>query len=293
MSTRRGERGLAAALAAVLIWGLVPVGTRYFVLKFDAVSFNAIRFAFAGAGALPLLWMGKPWRWPAADRLRLLFCALLAVTGYNMPVAFAARSLSAGHLGLLIATEPVFIILFGAWLEKRRIHQRVVAGGAIAFIGVVLTSFGAAIPHIDDWLGTLLVLAGSISWSLYTVLVASLSKRYGGLPVTGGVVVVGAAALIVVSLPMIRLGAIGSPLVIGEIGAMGLVSSLLGFGLWNYAASAVASDRLGLVLYLLPLVSLAAGAFLLDERITALLVLGGVLTLGGVAFGERSKAAEQ
>jgi len=38
-------------------------------------------------------------------------------------------------MGLLIATEPVFIILFGAWLQSRRIHGRVVAGGAIAFVG--------------------------------------------------------------------------------------------------------------------------------------------------------------
>ncbi len=289
MSVRRGEHGIAAAIAAVVIWGLVPVGTRYFVLKFDAFSFNVIRFAFAGAGALPLLWMGKPWRWPAADRRRLVLCALLAVSGYNIPAAYAARTISAGHIGLLIATEPVFIILFGAWLQKRRIHWRVVAGGAIAFIGVVLTSLGAGVPHLDDWLGTLLVLAGAICWSLYTVLVASLSRRYGGLPVTGGVLVVGAAALIAISLPMVRLDTVSSPIAIAEIGAMGLVSSLLGFGLWNYAASAVASDRLGLFLYLLPLVSLAAGAWLLDERITALLALGGALTLAGVAYGERSK----
>jgi drug/metabolite transporter (DMT)-like permease len=57
--------------------------------------------------------MGKPWRWPAMDRWRLLLCAALAVHGYNLPVAFAARSISAGHIGLLIATEPILIIIFG------------------------------------------------------------------------------------------------------------------------------------------------------------------------------------
>ncbi len=78
--------------------------------------------------------------------------------------------------------EPVFIILFGAWLQSCRIHGRVVAGGAIAFVGVVLTSLGAGTPHLGDWVGTLLVLVGAMCWSLYTVLVASLARRYGALP---------------------------------------------------------------------------------------------------------------
>ena len=78
--------------------------------------------------------------------------------------------------------EPVFIILFGAWLQSRRIHGRVVAGGAIAFVGVMLTSLGAGTPHLGDWVCTLLVLVGAMCWSLYTVLVASLARRYGALP---------------------------------------------------------------------------------------------------------------
>jgi drug/metabolite transporter (DMT)-like permease len=109
------------------------------------------------------------------------------------------------------------------------------------------------------------------------------------LPVTGGVLVIGAIVLIAASLPMIHSDVLASPLAVGEIGAMGLVSSLLGFVLWNHAASAVPSERLGLFLYLLPLVSISAGAWMLDEHITALLVCGGALTLAGVAFGERSK----
>ncbi|MGA2776464.1 MAG: EamA family transporter [Steroidobacteraceae bacterium] len=286
---RRAEQGVAAAIAAVVIWGLVPVGTRFFVLKFDALTFNVIRFAFSGAAALPLLLMGKPWAWPSADRRRLLFCALLAVSGYNIPVAFAARSISAGHLGLLIATEPVFIVLFAAWLQKRRVHWRVIVGGAVAFVGVGLTSLAAGMPRLADWAGPLLVLLGAMSWSLYTVLVASLTRRHGALPVTGGVLVIGAIVLIAASLPMIHSDVLASPLAVGEIGAMGLVSSLLGFVLWNHAASAVPSERLGLFLYLLPLVSISAGAWMLDEHITALLVCGGALTLAGVAFGERSK----
>ena len=44
------ERGYASALAAVCIWALVPVGTRFFVLRVDPYVFNVIRFAASGCG---------------------------------------------------------------------------------------------------------------------------------------------------------------------------------------------------------------------------------------------------
>jgi drug/metabolite transporter (DMT)-like permease len=289
---RRTETGLIAALAAVLIWGLVPVATRFFVLKLDALSFNIVRYLFAGAGALPLFWMGKPWRWPAAERWQLGLCAVLAVPGYNIPVALAARSISAGRIGLSIATEPIFIILFGAWLYRLRIHWQVAVGGAIALIGVGLTAIAAGATQISDWPDTLLALGGAISWSIYTVLVANLARRHGVLPVTGGVLTLGSLALIGMTLPFIPAALFPAPLVTLEIGALGIVSSLLGFLLWNYAATTLASDRLGMLLYFLPVISVLAAAVLLGEGITLALLFGGALTITGVAIGERRKAPD-
>jgi drug/metabolite transporter (DMT)-like permease len=285
---RRYSTGVAAALAAVLIWGLVPVGTRFFVLKLDPVSFNVIRFLSSAAGALPFFLAGKPWRWPAKDRLQLLLCAFLAVPGFSIPVAFAARSISAGHLGLLIATEPILIIVFAAWFYQRRVHVPVMIGAAVAFIGVALTSYGSGAPAVADAYGTLLVLAGAVAWSWYTVIVSGLIRQYGPFHVTGGVLVVGAALLIALSLPMMDAHLYSSGLMTGLIAALGLISSLLGFLLWNLAASTVASERLGLFLYLLPIIAVLGGALLLDERLTGLLLLGGTLTIAGVAIGERT-----
>ena len=96
MQTTRPERGYAAALAAVFIWALVPVGTRFFVLRVDPYMFNVLRFLAAGGAAIPLCLTAKPWRWRRADQGMLLTCAALAVAGYNIPVALGARTVSAG-----------------------------------------------------------------------------------------------------------------------------------------------------------------------------------------------------
>jgi drug/metabolite transporter (DMT)-like permease len=286
----RVERGLLAALAAVLIWGLVPVGTRYFVRQLDPLTFNIIRFGFSATAALPLFVASKPWSWSASDQRRALLCALLAVPGYNVPVAFAAREISAGRIGLLIATEPLFIILFSALLQRRGIAMRLITGALVAFGGVWLSSISSAAGGSASWHGVLLVVIGAISWSAYTVLAGALARSRGSVAATSVVLVAGSAALLAfsfASLPAIPRPGAG---IVIEVGLLGIASSLLGFLLWTYGASKTSADRIGLLLYLIPMVALIGGAMLLKEPLAWSVIVGGGITLLGVSFAERRQS---
>jgi drug/metabolite transporter (DMT)-like permease len=287
VSYSQSQRGIAAALAAVIIWALVPVGTRFFVLRIDPFLFNTIRFAASGAAAFPLFLRARPWRWPAADRILLLWCAVLAVPGYNVPVALGARSVPAGQLGLLIATEPVFIVIFTLILKRQRLRWRVAAGSALALAGVALTSQGPVSPQGFSWLSALGVLGGAASWSCYTVLATRLNQRYGTFGVTGAIIVVGTVVLLAISIPMIHATAMPDAVTLSLLAGMGLASSLLGFLLWNYAGGRVPAERMGLVLYLIPIVCVMAGVSFLNEPLTPQILVGGVLTVFGVWVASR------
>ncbi len=287
MSFSRPQQGLWAAFAAVIIWALVPVGTRFFVLRVDPFLFNVIRFAASGAAAVPLFLRARPWHWPAADRVLLLGCAVLAVPGYNLPVAWAAQTLPAGQLGLLIATEPAFIVVLTLILNRQHIHRRIWAGSALALTGVALTSQGPWPPQGSGWFSSVQVLAGAASWSCYTVLAAGLNRRYGAFAVTGAIVVVGTVALLAISLPLMPAVAMPDPTTTGLLAGMGLASSLIGFLLWNYAGARVPAERMGMVLYLIPVVSVLAGVGFLGESLTGRIIAGGALTVFGVWMAER------
>jgi drug/metabolite transporter (DMT)-like permease len=289
VALKPSERGYAAALASVIIWALVPVGTRFFVLRVDPYVFNVIRFAASGCAALPLFVYAKPWAWPGRDRLLLLTCAILAVSGYSIPVALGARTVPAGELGVLIATEPVMIAALTLVLHRRSIHWRVIGGSIVALLGVTLTSGLFLNAHESfKWASTLQVLAGAFSWSCYTVLAVRLNQRYGTVGVTGAVLVVGTVALLAFSLPMVDATMLPDGLTTLVLAAMGLSSSLLGFLLWNYAGALVPAERLGLFLYLIPAVSIIGGARFLDESLTVQILLGGALTVFGVWVASRS-----
>ena len=285
------DRGYAAALAAVVIWALVPVGTRFFVLRIDPHAFNVIRFIASGAAALPLFAYAKPWRWPGRDRSLLLACAVLSVPGYNIPVALGARTVPAGEMGVLIATEPVMIAVLTLLLQRRSVHYGVIGGSMIAFLGVTLTSGVLQSAQGIKTVGTLQVLGGAFCWSCYTVLAARLNRRYGTFAVTGAIVVLGSAALLAVSLPMMDSSMIPDRTMTLLLAAMGIGSSLLGFLLWNMAGALVPAERLGLFLYLIPVVSIFAGSQFLSEALTLPMLLGAALVVCGVWIASRGQRA--
>jgi drug/metabolite transporter (DMT)-like permease len=283
------ERGYASGLAAVLIWALVPVGTRFFVLRVDPYVFNGIRFLASCAAGLPMFLHAQPWRWPRADKLLLMACAALAVPGYNIPVALGARSVPAGELGLLIATEPVMIAALTLLLQRRAVHRRVVMGSLIALLGVALTSGVLSGAQSFKWVSTLQVLSGAFSWSCYTVLAAPLNKRYGTFAATGAIIVLGSLALFALSWPMFEPNLWPDRANVLVIAAMGLSSSLLGFLLWNYAGAIVPTERLGLFLYLIPVVSVFVGTQFLEEALSLQILGGGILIVAGVWIASRAR----
>jgi drug/metabolite transporter (DMT)-like permease len=284
----RGDGGgFAPALAAVVIWGLVPVGTRFFVTTTDPLAFNVIRFGASALAALPLAIRAKPWLWRPLDILRLVAGSVLAIPAYNIPVAIAARTVPAGTMGLLIATEPIFILLFSLLLSRAAVRPTAIIGAALAFGGVALTTWsGWAGVGAGDPAGVGLVLLGCACWGLYSVLTAPLVVRYGAAGVASSILVVGGFLLMVGSLRYMGPGAWPGPVVWLELVAMGLMSALLAFLLWNKAAEAMPMSRLGLFLYLIPVVSLIGGEGLLGEQPTFADVCGGVLILVVVAIGE-------
>lgn len=288
MSRAPLERGYASALAAALIWALVPVGTRFFVLRIDPYVFNGIRFLASCGAALPMFLHARPWRWPRADKLLLLACAVLAVPGYNIPVALGARSVPAGELGLLIATEPVMIAALTLLLHRRTVQRRVVIGSLVAFLGVALTSGVLSGVQSFKLVSTLQVLSGALSWSCYTVLAGPLNKRYGTFAATGAIIVVGSLALFALSWPMFDANLWPDRANVLVITAMGLSSSLLDFLLWNYAGARVPTERLGLFLYLIPVVSVFVGTQFLEEALSVPILLGGVLIVMGVWIASRA-----
>jgi drug/metabolite transporter (DMT)-like permease len=286
---------LTAILLAVIFWGLTPVAVRYLVGFLDPVDLLVIRFSLSALIFLPLLWGLRVRYWSRNEFVLLAVCSLAAVAGYNVPVTYGAQWVPAGLTGLLITTEPIWIVLISMLALRRRPDWTLLLGLAVAAAGVaVLLSSGDLIRDGGDSfvLGCVLILLGAFMWAVYCVLVPPLARKYGAMKSTASVQTVGVIPLVFLWQPgLAERAALLHCEAWLAIGFLVIFASALAVGLWNLGLSRLGSAHAGVFLYLIPLVTVLAGALVLGEQVGTRELLSGAMIVSGVAIAQLRPAS--
>jgi drug/metabolite transporter (DMT)-like permease len=284
---------LAAGLTAVILWGLAPVATRAVVGHLSPLPLLLLRMVMA---SLVLL----PWALPALTRLRrprtlgrLLAAGLLGLVGYQLLVTLGLRLLPASTVGLLLATEPVWVLVLERLLFGERGGLRPWLGSAAALAGVAVLAGPGAITGASGYralAGIGLVLASTLSFAAYTIAARPLSAELGAVPATAACTIAGTLPYLAFAwmLPGAGLPHLGAVVWL-DLVFLGVGSAAVGMLLWNVAILAESASRVSLLLYLEPAVSVAAAAAFLGERVTLAMAGGGLLILAGVAVASASR----
>jgi drug/metabolite transporter (DMT)-like permease len=274
--------GLGAGLIAVCLWGLAPVATRSLVHELAPLPLLTLRQLLAAAVLLP-------WAVPALRRIdardlpRFIVAGLLGMVGYNLPVTVGLQWLPASSAGLLLATEPVWVLVIGLVFLGERAGPRVLAGTGVALAGVAVIAGPAALSPGSGTravAGSALVLLATLAFAGYMVVLRPLSQKYGPVSATATSSVAGA-------LPYLALAGTAwpprlSPSAGAELLFLALGSTVAGMLLWNLAVVRGGSAGISRLLYLEPVVSVLGAMVFLGERVTAAVLAGGVLVIAGV-----------
>ena len=273
---------LLTALFVALIWGVNFVVIKIGLQELPPLLFSALRFTVA---ALPWVFVvGRP---QAPWRLILAIGFLLGVLKFSALFIGMDLGMPAGLASLTLQMQAFFTVLFAAlWLKERpALRQLIGMGIAFAGLGLIAWDFGAA-PR--DLTGLALVVLAAAFWGIANLCM----KQAGGANALNLIVWVS----LVPPLPLILLSAaLDGPaeiehalasLDVAGIGAVlyiGLISTVLGFGLWGrllrrYPASLVAPFSL-----LVPVFGMSSGALLLGEALGPLRITAAGLVLAGLA----------
>ena len=275
------------------MWGLAPVATRAAVAHLAPLPLLVLRM---GLAALVLL----PWAVPVIRRLRprslgrLVAAGALGLIGYNLPVTVGLQWLPASTAGLLLATEPVWVMVLGYLFLAERGRATAWAGSAVALGGVAVLAGPAAVTGAGGaraLAGAGLVLAGTLAFGAYTIVLRPLSREYGAVSATAASTLAGAVPYLAFAgtLSGPRLAALPAS-VWAELAFLALGSTAAGMLLWNRAVLAGGTTRVSQLLYLEPLVAVTGALIFLAERVTATMAAGGVLILAGIVTASRATA---
>src|ERR1044071_9448247 len=139
-STRPSRALIILAFAAVyIIWGSTYLGIRLAIQTLPQFLMAAMRFLIAG-GILFIvsIFNGARFHQSFANwRHALLIGALLLLCG-NGGVTWAEKYVASSLAALLVATEPLWVVIFNWALSHRRPNARVLLGIFVGLSGVTL-----------------------------------------------------------------------------------------------------------------------------------------------------------
>src|SRR5262249_30801403 len=169
--TRPSRAIIILAFAAVyLIWGSTYLAIRYAIETLPPFLMAATRFL--SAGVILFVWArlrGERAQLSFAQWHRaLLIGALLLLCG-NGGVTWAEQYITSGLAALLVATEPLWVVLLNWMLTRKRPNAKVLLGVLVGLAGVALLVSGGGLNHgsevsIMNLIGAGVVVLAGVAW---------------------------------------------------------------------------------------------------------------------------------
>ena len=286
---------LALAFAAIyLIWGSTYLAIRYAVETIPPLVTAGIRHSIAGAILLAWAWARgfRPTRahWVSGFVLGALFFLL----GHGT-LHWAEQYVGSGLAALLIATEPMFILVLAWSMGQQRISRRSAMGLGLGVLGVALLTGAELTVKGSSLLGLLAVLLGSLSWSAGVVISPKLklpSDALGrtAIPLVCGAVMLLAAAGLTGEFQATHWASISLKSVFG-LGYLITFGSIVAFTAYTWLLQRCPPALVATHTYANPVVAVFLGWLLASEPLTMRVVLASVAILGAIVLirqGERS-----
>jgi len=284
----------AKLLLTAFFWGGTFVAGR--ILREHVGSFSAAFLRFTVATVLLLAIVRKSeGRFPKLTRAQWLSIALLGLTGvfaYNAFFFKGLQLISAGRAALIIATSPVLIALFSAWLYGEKLSLPKIAGILLSVSGaVVVITRGRLTDLVTHGLGIgeLMIFGCVLSWVAYSLLGKSVMQVISPLVATAYAALAGMLFLAIPAWVEGMPGQVPSYSVAewASIVYLGLFGTVIGF-VWYYEGiRQIGPMRAGLFINFVPVSAIILAFFILSEPVTISLMIGAGLVITGVYLTNR------
>jgi drug/metabolite transporter (DMT)-like permease len=288
---QKAQSGSLAYFALFLtsfVWGTTWVASKIGIQGIHPLFFSAIRQTLGGSCFLLFfIIIGKAvWPTPRQWGQVFLLAIFLFVTSNGL-TTWGIKYISSGLGAILGAIFPLVVAIID-WITGY--HKK---PNALAIIGLVLGFAGVAIifyDHLEDFanpefrFGILLSFTAAITWAIGTVITARTSNGLNRYYALGLQMFLAGTILFIIS------GIAGFSMPFSEVPAnswkalayMVIMGSVITFGALLYSLQHLPTTIASLYAYFNPMVAVVAGHFILNEPWSLILLLGAIITVGGV-----------
>lgn len=253
----------------------------------DAVTLLALRMAFSVPFFIGVAWWVR--RQHAAplnthDRWLVLGLGLIGYYCSSFLDFLGLQYISAGLERLILFLYPTMTVILTAWLYQRAIGRKVMVAMALCYAGIALVFLhDVGVKEGGIVVGSALVFASTLSYSIYLVGAGHAIARIGTLRFTAYAMVVASVASLLQFALMRPMSALDLPLRVYELSvAMAIFSTVLPVFLLSFAIRRIGSGSASLIGTIGPVSTIYMAYVFLGEHISLLQIAGSALVLCGV-----------
>ena len=275
-----------------LFWGGTFIATRTASSVFEPFTGAAIRYIMATVVLLPLALRSDKDFWSRGMK-QFFPLALLGFSGvfaYNYFFFKGLRMVETSHAALIVALNPIMVMLFSSWRYGEKIRGFRLAGMLLALTGVLFViSRGrpSSILTAFEW-GDFFMLGCPVTWAAYTIAGRKVLKTITPLQATAWASLLGGSMLTIAALFEPHPDTVPLNVWIA-LAYLGLVGTVLAF-IWYYeGVIALGVTRTAIFNNLVPVFALLLSVTVLQESVAVYTWIGASLVVAGVILTNRRR----
>ncbi|HVG19150.1 MAG TPA: drug/metabolite exporter YedA [Blastocatellia bacterium] len=292
MQERPSRLKLVLAFAAVyIIWGSTYLAIRYAIETLPPLLMAGVRFILAGAA---LYTWARLRGVTHSGRINWRSAAIiggLLLLGGNGAVVLAERSVPSGLAALLIATEPLIIVLLD-WARPggARPSGRVALGVMLGLVGMVVLigPVGIAGDSQVRFAGAALLVVATLSWAAGSLYAARTKVADSPLMTAAAQMLAGGALLLLAGLVTGEAGRFDAgQMSLRSIAAFGyliIFGSLVGFTSYSWLLKVTPPSLASTYAYVNPVVAVLLGWAFAGEPLTLRTMLAAAIIIAAVVI---------
>jgi len=277
-------------ILVALFWGGTFIATRIAAQTFEPFMGASLRYIIACVFLLPLAWKTNR-DFLRVNKKQFFQLCLLGFSGifaYNFFFFKGLKLVPASHGALLVALNPIMVMLFSAWKYGEKIKKVRIIGMLIALMGVVFViSRGNPLELFSSfqW-GDAFMLGCPVTWAVYTIAGKEALKTTTPIQASAWASLSGCIMLLLFA------GTETYPdFVPGKVwialSYLGIIGTVLAF-VWYYeGVMKLGVTRTAVFNNLVPVFALILSVFILKEQVHLYTYIGAALVIGGVVIINR------
>jgi drug/metabolite transporter (DMT)-like permease len=268
---------LLIAVSAASFGTLAIFGRVLYADGLDTFTMLFLRFGLAAAFMMIILF-GRREKFPGGKiLLQLIGMGALGYVGQSFSYLSAIKYASAGLVALLLYLYPAFVFILSVFLLGEKVTRVKIAALVLALTGTALTLD----PSGGQLVGILLAIAAALIYSVYIIVGTHVMKHVS--PVQSSAVIFASSGAVYGTLMTLQ-GPHWPASIPGWLGIAGivLIATVIPVTTFLAGLERIGPTNAAMLSTLEPIVTVLLAAWIFDERLKLMVLLGGGLILVAV-----------